>query len=211
MSNFFNNWLRSRRFRKALKQGDTQLAQKIFEEIGRSGAKLSVLEKLFKKQLHTEQDLKSRVHENLNLRQRVQQQYQELDELEAKLGDLGRSDPSLKPNVEFVREVRDRFQIARTEGDEYKLQCTSIDLAVFEEFERQLADHLQEEFSKFPASMLRDELAKANADLDKLKKGQDPEYSFRLTPHVYFLRYFLDHESAFHFLAKLVVEVASGV
>ena len=34
---------------------------------------------LFKKQLHTEQDLKSRVHENLNLRQRVQQQYQELD------------------------------------------------------------------------------------------------------------------------------------
>lgn len=192
MSNFFSNWLRSRRFRKALKQGETQQAQKILEEIGQSGAKLSLLQKLFKKQLYTEQDLKSRVHENLNLRQRVQQQFQELDELEAKLADFEVGDLSLQPNPDFIQLVRERFQLAETEGDDYKLQATGIDTSIFDEFEHQLATHLQEEFSKLPSTVLLDELEKANTDLNKLKKGQDPDYGLRLTPHAYFLRFFLD-------------------
>lgn len=33
----------------------------------------------------------------------------------------------------------------------------------------------------------------AYADIDRLKNGQAPEYSFNLTPHVYFMMYFLDN------------------
>jgi hypothetical protein len=73
------------------------------------------------------------------------------------------------------------------------LQCTGILNSVFDELELILVDYLKEEFKRLPPNQLRSELKVADRDLEDLKRGIDPKYSGRLSPHVYFMRYFLEN------------------
>jgi len=73
------------------------------------------------------------------------------------------------------------------EHDEYKLQCTGIDQDVFNDLEASLAKYLEEEFVKFPSERLSTAI-NAFKDISCLNR-QDPQYSFELTPHVYFIQY----------------------
>lgn len=79
------------------------------------------------------------------------------------------------------------------EHDQYKLQCTGIENLVFDDFEASLANFLQSELEKVPKDLLSSELENAIEDIEGLKHGIDPEYSFRLSPHVYLMKYFLDN------------------
>ncbi|MEB3179966.1 MAG: photosystem II assembly protein, partial [Nostocaceae cyanobacterium] len=54
MSNPLGNWLRSRKLKSALQRGEVRLAQKLLQDIQKSGAKLSWLEKLFRDKLKAE-------------------------------------------------------------------------------------------------------------------------------------------------------------
>jgi hypothetical protein len=73
------------------------------------------------------------------------------------------------------------------------VQCTGIDTGVFELLEQSLLEYLKAEFDRCPSDRLDDEIEQALADLEGLKHGVDPSYNCLLTPHVYFLKYFLDN------------------
>lgn len=79
------------------------------------------------------------------------------------------------------------------EHDECKLQVTGIDQLVFDDFEASLVEYLKQEFERFSAVRLKTGLKDAYEDIERLKSGQDPNYSLELTPHVYFMKYFLNN------------------
>jgi len=54
MSNKIANWWRSQQFKSAIRRGDTRLAVKLLQEIQKSGAGFSWLEKLFRDKLQFE-------------------------------------------------------------------------------------------------------------------------------------------------------------
>jgi hypothetical protein len=189
MSNLLANWWRSFQFRSALKQGKISLAVQKLKEIEKSGARLSVLEQLFKNKLKTERYLHTRNQETVNLRETLKYKAQELAELQNKLNVTQPESNLLQPNSEFIQYVLDSFQI--TEHDRSKVQCTGIDYRIFEDFEASLADYLRSEFGKFSTERLEVELGRAIEDINKLKIGKNPKYNFLLTPHVYFMKYFL--------------------
>lgn len=179
MSNFIINWWRSQQFKSALQRGDTRNAVQILQEIKKSGANFSWLEKLFRDKLQLERTSQEYKRDAENLRK----QLTEAKELKSNL--------SLKPEAEFIKYISKAFKLV--EHDEYKLQATGIDNPIFEDFEIQLVEYLQQEFSKIPDKELAIKLEDALEDINSLKIGQDPDYRFSLTPHVYFMKYFLEN------------------
>ena len=71
MSNFIINWWRSQQFKSALQRGDTRSAVKILQEIQKSGASFSWLEKLFRDKLQLEQNSQEHKRETANLRKQI--------------------------------------------------------------------------------------------------------------------------------------------
>ena len=179
MSNFIINWWKSQQFKSALKRGDTRSAVRILQEIQKSGASFSWLEKLFRDKLQLEQNLQQYKRETENLRTQITE------------GQKSTSNLLFKPDVEFIKYIYQSFNLVK--HDEYKLQATEIDQGIFDDFEVRLAEYLQEEFSKVPKQKLAIQLEDALDDINGLKIGQNPEYRFSLTPHVYFMKYFLEN------------------
>lgn len=105
MSNWLNNWWHSCQFRTALKQGKISLAEQKLKEIEKSGARLSVLEQLFKSKLKTEKYLHVRNQETVSLRKTLQDKLQEVAELESKLNSTKSDSNLLKPNQEFIQFI----------------------------------------------------------------------------------------------------------
>lgn len=191
MSNFLQNWLRSRRFQNALQQGNLDLAETIFKEIEQSRTSLSLLEQVFRKKLHAEQDLKSRLHENISLRGKLQQQSRKIEDLEQELKRQSSEVPRLTPNADFLEFVTNRFQLV--EGDSHKLQCRGIDEQIFNDFEHRLAVFLQKELKKQNPERVRSELSNAVQDLEISPALGDPKYDLKLSSHAYLMRDFLDN------------------
>jgi len=179
MSNFIINWWRSRKFKSALQRGDTRSAVQILQEIQKSGASFSWLEKLFRDKLHLERNLQENQRETANLRKQIT----EAQKLKSHL--------LLNPDAEFIKYIYEAFKLVH--HDEYKLQVTGIDKRIFDDFEVKLVEYLQEEFSKIPKQQLAINLQDAVEDITSLKMGQDPNYRFSLTSHVYFMKYFLEN------------------
>ncbi len=191
MNNPLANWWRSYQFHTALKQGNERQAQQILHEIEKSGAKLSWLEQLFIKKLQSEQSLSFYKRELASLSGRLKPTLQKIEELEQERDFNKSNDNLLVPNLEYLQFVRNSFNFI--EHDEYKLQCTGIEKRIFDNFEENLADFLQTELGKLPKDVLESELEKAIKDIEGLKSGVDPEYSFKLSSHVYLIKYFLDN------------------
>ncbi|MGM3306726.1 photosystem II assembly protein [Anabaena sp. WFMT] len=179
MSNLIINWWRSQKFKSALQRGDTRSAVQILQEIKKSGANFSWLEKLFRDKLQLERTFQENKRDAENLRKQLTQ----AKELKSNL--------LLKPDTEFTKYIYKAFKLVQ--HDEYKLQATGIDKRIFEDFEIRLVEYLQEEFSKISDKQLAIKLEDAFEDINGLKIGQDPDYRFSLTPHVYFMKYFLDN------------------
>lgn len=191
MSNPIANWWRSHQFNSALKKGKNRLAEQFLQQIQSSSAKLSFLEKLFRDKLQFERDSLQYKRETVNLREKLQQASQKVAELEEKL-EATRDDSSfLKPDDKFIDFVSKSFKLI--EHDANKLQCTGIDERIFNDLEASLVEYLQEEFSKYSPDILVSKLRDAVEDINSLKRREDPSYKFHLTPHAYFMRYFLEN------------------
>jgi hypothetical protein len=190
MSNPLVNWWRSRQFNAALKQGNERQAKQLLQEIENSGTKLSWLEQLFRKKLQSEQSLFVYKRDLASLSARLKPALQKIEELEQKQK-FYENDNLLVPNADFIQFIRSSFNFI--EHDEYKLQSTGIERHIFDDFEAKLADFLQTELEKIPKDVLDAELDNAIKDIEGLKTGLDPEYSFKLSSHVYLMKYFLEN------------------
>ncbi|MEC4892275.1 MAG: photosystem II assembly protein [Oscillatoria sp. PMC 1051.18] len=177
MSNILVNWWRSRQFQAAIKRGNERQAQQILQVIETSGAKLSLLQKLYKKQLKTEQSLAFYQRELAAVGNRLQATLQE--------------DNYLIPEQNFIQFIRNSFKFI--EHDKAILQCTGIEAKVFDDFENNLAQFLLADFQKRKPDALKKKLNKAIQDLEQLKRGGDPKYDLSLSPHVYLMKYFLEN------------------
>jgi SAM-dependent methyltransferase len=179
MSNPIANWWRSQQFNAALKRGDTKKAVQLLQAIQKSGASFSWKEKLFRDKLQLE---------------RYSQDYQrQIQSLTKQITDVSQKIDHLKlvPDEKFIQFIYETFKLVQ--HDEYKLQVTGIDHQIFDIFEASLVEYLQAEFSKLTPQQLTIKLEDALEDINQLKVGQDPNYSFSLTPHVYFMKYFLEN------------------
>jgi hypothetical protein len=179
MNNPIVNWWRSQQFKLSLKRGDIRRALQLLQEIQKSGARFSWLEKLFRDKLQFE---------------RYSQEYKRQTEtLSKQLTETSQQKANLilMPDEEFVKYIYKVFNLIH--HDEYKLQSTGIDERIFDDFESSLVEYLKEEFSKIPDKQLFIKLEDALEDINNLKIGQDPDYRFSLTPHVYFMKYFLEN------------------
>lgn len=97
----------------------------------------------------------------------------------------------LQPSLDVIEFISNVFKLV--ELDQNKLKCTGIDERIFNDFEASLAKYLEEEFVKLPKERVLPAVIDAFKDIKNLKNKQDPLYNFELTPHVYFLNYFLDN------------------
>ncbi|MEH2330315.1 photosystem II assembly protein [Nostoc sp.] len=179
MNNPIGNWWRSQQFKLSLKRGDIRRAVQLLQEIQKSGARFSWLEKLFRDKLQFERYSQEYKRQTETLSKQLTEASQRKDNL------------ILIPDEEFVKYIYKVFNLIQ--HDEYKLQSTGIDERIFEDFESRLVEYLKEEFSKIPEKQLFIKLEDALEDINNLKIGQDPDYRFSLTPHVYFMKYFLEN------------------
>lgn len=193
MNNPLANWWRSRRFNKAVKSQDNRLAKQLLKQIQNSGAKLSWQEKLFKERLQIEKLLQQK-------NDRIKEADRHLEELELQVGfgelndSLARIDElTLFPDKKFIEYISKAFKMI--ECDASMIQCTGIDDKVFNNFEKHLAGFIKNEINNLSRQKINVDslLQQAVDDIQKLKEGQDPQYSFELSPHIYLMRYFLDN------------------
>lgn len=192
MSNLLANWWRSQNFITALKRGDNRLAKKLLKEIEKSRANLSWQEKLFRDKLQLQELLDDKNERIREVDRRVQELelqlgFGQFDDFKKQIDDL-----NLIPDPKFIEFIFISFNLI--EHDENLVQCTGIDDRVFDDFEANLAEYIKEEF-KNPSwqKKLNSLVKEASDDINKLKVGQDPEYRFELSPHIYLIRYFLDN------------------
>jgi hypothetical protein len=189
MKRFLKKWSRSRRFRNALLQGNLDLAEAILTEIERSHQPLSLLERVFRKKLHADQDLKSISHENISLRSKIQQQIHNIDNLEQELKRQSLELPRLAVNSDFLEFVTSHFGLKKI--DDYKLQCTGIDEQTFDDFEHRLAVFLQKELKKQKPERVKLELQEAFQKLEESTETSDPKYDAKLSSYAYLMKDFL--------------------
>ncbi len=179
MNNPIANWWRSQQLKLSLKRGDIRSAVQLLQEIQKSGARFSWLEKLFRDKLQFERYSQEYKRQTETLSKQLTEASQQKDDL------------ILIPDEEFVKYIYKVFNFIQ--HDEYKLQSTGIDERIFDDLESRLVEYLKEEFSKIPEKQLFIKLEDALEDINNLKIGQDPDYRFSLTPHVYFMKYFLEN------------------
>ncbi|BBD61097.1 hypothetical protein NIES2109_38990 [Nostoc sp. HK-01] len=190
MNKLIINWWRSQQFKLALHRGDNRSALQILQKIQKSGAKFSSLEKVFREKIQLERDLEEHKREITNLRKQIVEK--------SKLNLL------LHPNPELIKYLSKSFKLIQ--HDEYKLQATGIDERIFEDFEARLAEYIQEELNKIPEQKLLIKLEDAVEDISSLKVGQEPDYRFTLTPHVYFMKYFLENVYCLYLAWSLIYQ-----
>lgn len=189
MSNPLANWWRRYQFQSALKQGDNRLAEQLLQESQNLGIRLSWLQKLFKDKLQSERCAYEYKKETITLQEKLSQALKKVEKLEHTIHWNLHENCLLLPNPKFIEFVSDSFKLV--EHDKHKLQCTGIDSQVFNELETSLVEYLKQEFDKKSTFSLKTALKNAHDDIIKLKNGKDPDYNLDLTPHVYFMKYFL--------------------
>lgn len=192
MTNLISNWWHSFRFKLALEQGNKREAIKLLRVIEKSGAKLSYFEKLFRDKLQLEDSAKQYKQQAAILSEKLNTALQQLEQkFQTPVAVENQNNLKLTSNQEFIQFIYKIFNLIQ--HDENKLQCTGIDERIFDDFEAQLVEYLKEEFRKIPDKQLSVKLQDALEDINSLKCGKDPDYHFSLTPHVYYMKYFLEN------------------
>ncbi len=205
MTNFIFNWWHSFQFKLALQQGNKRQAIKLLRIIEKSGARLSYLEKLFRDSLQLEDSTKQYKQEAAILSGKLNTALQQLEQkLDLPVAVENQSNLTLTPEQEFINFIYNTFNLIQ--HDENKLQCTGIDERIFDDFEAQLVEYLKSEFSRIPEKQLVVKLEDALEDINSLKCGKDPDYRFSLTPHVYYMKYFLENVYCIYLAWFLIYE-----
>ena len=171
------SWWYSFQLRQALKQENHKKANYYLKKLEALKIKLPWIAKLYQQKLQVENSVKYYQQTTANLAQR-------LKNLEPK-------SELLKPNLNFIDYTHHNFKIV--EHDSHKLQITGINQQIFEQLETALANFLETELNKIPSQIRQRKLQEALSDLLGLKKGIDPNYSYPLSPHIYFLKYFTEN------------------
>ncbi len=99
----------------------------------------------------------------------------------------------ISPNPEFIDFISKTFKFV--EHDEHFLQVTGLDHQVFDKFEASLAKFIQDDFTHLSKeAIFKINLREALVDIKALKSslGLDPSYDLDLSPHLYFITYFLE-------------------
>jgi SAM-dependent methyltransferase len=211
MSNFLANWWRSQQFKSALQKCDPRRAVQLLQEIQKSGARLSWLERLFRDKLQSDescselkreasaarrqltevgQNLEAELaKQKLQFEQYLERQHQAIKLLQKQLDD---QQLILTPNVNFIELIITEFNLIQKEPN--LLECTKIDRRIFDELEANLVHYLEDEFKQYPYQdrLFIDLRDTYKQDIGALKRGQDPRYNSCLSPHVYFMVYFLE-------------------
>ena len=137
--------------------------------------------------------LKQKEQKFLSTQQQLEAHEQEIEALRNQLNQrLLAGNFLLPPNQKFTESVEERFKL--NEIDENLIQCTSINKNIFYELEKYLVKYLKLDFDRYPQkeSLSQDLKATHHQDIIALKRGQDPHYNSYLSPHVYFMTYFLE-------------------
>lgn len=147
------------------------------------------IEALRNQQKYKEQEFTS-IQQQLNTRGHEKQAL--LNQLKQTSGALV-NNLLLPPLQKFNESVKDKFKF--NEINDKLLQSTGIDREIFYELEENLVKYLQSEFERYtPQESLKNHLKETHyKDIStSLQRGQDPEYNSYLTPHIYFMEYFLE-------------------
>lgn len=200
MNKFIANWWRSQQFKLAISRGNTRQAMQLLQEIQKSGARLSWLEKLFRDKLQLEIYSQQYKQEVKSLKNKLNDALQELENINTQ----EQNSHVLVPEQEFIESVYKNFNLKY--HDQTKLQCTGINQDIFNDLEENLVAYLQDELSKIPQKQLKLKLEDALEDINNLKIGRDPSYAFSLTPHVYFMKYFLENVYCLYLAWFLIYE-----
>ncbi|MEA5489031.1 MULTISPECIES: hypothetical protein [Pseudanabaena] len=188
MINLFKSWWRSYQFSSALKGKKFKLAEKIFQEIQKSDANLSILESLYLENQRLISSLDIYKKETLGLRKRVSEIH-ESQNLVALPVTTKLANDTIEVNSEIVKFICHETKFRFESGDTEFLQFTGIDNEVFDELESKLANYINRNLSDYHP----DEIRLAYQELKKVKLGKDPDYSYPLIEYVYLLEYFLDN------------------
>jgi hypothetical protein len=183
-------WL-SYQFSAAMKKGDRPQATKLLRQLKNNSIKLSWQQHLYRDYLSLKLTLEQQ-DKNIH---KLNQQLETIDLKSNPLNipsDFLFDDSILLPNSEIIQNINQDFKIIK--HDASMLQCTGIDKTVFDEIETHLADFIQTELNQYcKKSNFKTLLNDAVQDINGLKSGQDPSYSFELSPHIYLTRYFLEN------------------
>jgi hypothetical protein len=188
MINLFKNWWRSYQFSSALKGKKFKLAEKIFQEIQKSDANLSILESLYLENQRLISSLDIYKKETLGLRKRVSEIH-ESQNLVALPVTTKLANDIIEVDSEIVRFICHETKFKFESGDTEFLQFKGIDNEVFDELESKLAHYINRHLNHCNL----DEIRLAYQELKKVKSGKDPDYSYPLIEYVYLLEYFLDN------------------
>ncbi len=173
MIDFWKNWWQIRQIKTAIQKGDNTQAERLIKHRQQRRIKLSLLENLFLENLQLKKDKSQILSDNLK---------KDFDVFS-----------NLKPELNIIHKLEKSFNLI--EYDPYKIQCLGIDSNIFDSFEENLVDYLISEFEKTKLSsvQLKKELMQSKEDLEKLKRGLDPDYNYRFSPHIYLMQYFLEN------------------
>lgn len=177
MINWLTHYWDNYQLALAIRKGQSSQARALLQKLERSGKKLSCLASLYQQQLQTKTTLNYYRQETSRLQQHLQA--------------IAPQAAFLTPQQEFIDYINRCFQLKQI--DSGLIQVTGIESSNFLALETSLVDFVTIELNKVSAAKRDRELSLALADLAGLKQGIDPEYNCRLTPHVYFLKYFLDN------------------
>lgn len=177
MIDWLTNYWYDYQLKLALQQGRQSQAQRILNRLKKSGIKLSCLASLYQQQVKNNNSLKH--------------YRQEIDFLTHRLAETSTTDNLLSPQPEFINYIHQCFKLQPIDAG--MIQATGIDSLVFTELEIALVEFLTTELARVPQELRDHELIKAGEDLNGLKKGRDPSYSYRLSSHIYLISYFLEN------------------
>ena len=188
MINWFKSRWRSYQFASALKAKKLKRAEKIFQEIQKSDANLSILESIYLENQRLLSSLDTYKKETLSLRKQVSG-IQAIQKLVALPIAIKLENDIIDVNSEIVKFICHETKFKFESGDTEFLQFTGIDNEVFDNLESKLANFVNKELGCYH----EDKIRLAYNELKKVKSGKDPDYSYPLIEYVYLLEYFLDN------------------
>ncbi len=187
MSNPVANWWRSLQFNLALRRGSDRRAGEILQKIWNSGANLSPLQKVYLEKLQAQETIQAQKKEIQALQNQYTQLLQKIQDYQELLDFFPPDVPTVIPNQNFLQQVRDRLKLQ--EVDETLVQCTGVD-EVFNKLDWNLTEFVKQRLD----NIQQKELNFARKDLERLKKGRDPNYNRDDgSVYAYLIQYFLEN------------------
>lgn len=186
----WRKWWYGWQLKQALKSNKLARADYYLQQLDDCSQQLPLLAKIYKQKLAAEQKIAEYQSKNVRLISSLQHS----------------QDKFYSPDYNFIEQVRKKFELK--ECNEYLYRVTGIDDELFNHLELALAEFVEVEIAKarshFSPEVADTKLKEAVEDLSGLKQGIDPSYDLLFSPHVYFLRYFVENIYA-NYLAWFLV------